>query len=135
MAVGILFVLSITLAAIIQYTSSNERNARYSQASQSARSLAEAGINNALAVLFNAPDPSVKTLLTADPLQLNPPVPRISTYEAGTVSWAGRLHPTRQVWQLTATGIVRNPTGPGAAPVRRALTVNVPLPRIVTQPN
>ncbi len=126
MAVGILFVLSITLASIVQYTSANDRNANHSQAGQSARTLAEAGLNNSLSVLFAAADPSLATLLSPA---------RTSTYAGGTATWSGVFDEPRLTWRLTSTGTVRNPTGPGAAAVTRTLTVNVPMRRILTQAN
>ena len=60
MALGILFVLTITLGTVIYVTSASARHAEHSNAGQKAYALAEAGVNNALAVL-NAnypPEPS-----------------------------------------------------------------------------
>ena len=126
MAVGIMFVLSVTLIGLIQYTSANSRSASRSQAAQEARSLAEAGINNGLAVLFGAVDPEAPALLTPA---------RTSNYENGSVTWSGTFNVPLQLWQLTATGFVKNPTGPGTSDVQRTLKVNVPLRRVLTQPD
>lgn len=115
MALGILIVLSITTASLLTYTSSNARTARYQNARVTAYSLAEAGVNEALAVL-NLPsnNPMISTLL---PLKTSP-------YGSGTATWSGTYDPTG-IWRITSTGNVRNPSG--AAAVAKTLRVNVPI--------
>ncbi|HKN64256.1 MAG TPA: hypothetical protein VJV76_08005, partial [Gaiellaceae bacterium] len=49
----VLFVLAIALSTVIIFTSSNQRNSSYQKAVQTANSLAEAGLNNAISVLAN----------------------------------------------------------------------------------
>ena len=57
MALGILFVLTISLGTVIYVTSASARHAEHSNAGQKAYALAEAGVNNAMAVLnANYPD-------------------------------------------------------------------------------
>src|SRR4029450_12791051 len=51
MALGILFVLTISLGTVLYVTSASARHAEHSNAGQKAYALAEAGVNNALAVL------------------------------------------------------------------------------------
>src|SRR5262245_54575987 len=51
MAIGIMLVLTIALSTTIYVTSSSARHASSSNAGQKAYALAEAGLNNALAVL------------------------------------------------------------------------------------
>ena len=53
LAMLIMLVFAIALSAVIYYTSTNARSSSYAKAQQLAYGLAEAGINNQLAVLFN----------------------------------------------------------------------------------
>ena len=57
MAIGIMFVLTITVSSVMVYTAASAGHANNSNAGQKAYALAEAGVNNALAVLnANYPD-------------------------------------------------------------------------------
>ena len=51
MAIGIMFVLTITVSSVMVYTAASAGHANNSNAGQKAYALAEAGVNNALAVL------------------------------------------------------------------------------------
>ena len=53
-AVGTLAVLSLTAATIVLYANSNARSAEYSADSTGSSAIAEAGVNEALAVLSKA---------------------------------------------------------------------------------
>lgn len=120
LAMLIMMVLAIALSSLIYFTSTNSRSSRYAKAQQLATTLADAGINNDLAILFNPYN-------AAD--LLNPkllPAQGPKAYEGGTVTWEGVLG-SDDVWTLTATGKVTNPTGPGAQPVTRTLTARVPI--------
>ena len=122
MAIGIVFVLSLSLSAIITFTGSNARSANYSKAGQTAHALAEAGLNNALSVLY--------ATYPKDFYALGDLLPeRTTTYQEGTAKWSGQYLLTQAdhgVWKITSTGIVKNPTGPDAADVKRTLTIKVP---------
>jgi hypothetical protein len=129
MALGILFVLTISLGTVLYVTSASARHAEHSNAGQKAYALGEAGVNNALAVLnANYPGtvayPGNSSLLPA----------RTTSYDTGTATWSGTLtgplaasSPWRWEWRLTSTGTVQNPTGPAAAPVTRTVTAIVPV--------
>src|SRR4051794_18162310 len=82
MALGISAVLAIVGTTAVSYTASGARTAARSSADQSAYALAEAGVNNALAVLSeptnNALDPY---LLPASSM----------TAEGGTATYSGTL--------------------------------------------
>jgi Tfp pilus assembly protein PilX len=122
MALGILVVLSITAISVLAYTGDNARTARYQSARVTAYSLAEAGVNEALAVL-NLPSNNAldDTLLP----------PTTSTYDGGTARWSGTLDEAAARWTVTSTGTVGNPSG--AAPVTQTLTVHVPVVPSLTQ--
>ena len=69
-----LLVTSVTLTAVIQFTTSNSRHSTRSKADQIAYALAEAGLANGAAVLSNpsnnALDPNV--LPSSEPSESNP---------------------------------------------------------------
>ena len=123
MAVGILACMSLTITGAIYFTSTNQRTSSYSKAEFQAIDFAEAGINNAMAVVFD-----IRNAGSLDHGTLLPP--RTSVYPGGQVTWKGDLInvPGQPLyWLITATGRVKNPTGPGAGAVRRTLTMRVPM--------
>lgn len=99
LAIIVLGVLSLTGASMIYYSSSNSRSASISKSSETAYSLAEAGIAQALSVLNNAVNPLTGTLLQSTTVHL----------EGGTATYSGTLN--GEVWTITSTGEVANPTG------------------------
>jgi Tfp pilus assembly protein PilX len=133
MALGILLVLTITLSTVIYATSASARHAEHSNASQKAYALAEAGLDNALAVL-NTKYPST-TEYPGDPDYLvgGSFLPtRVTTYDEGTATWSGTLAQTTTStwlweWRISSIGTVANPTGPGAAAVTRTIRAVVPV--------
>jgi Tfp pilus assembly protein PilX len=110
MAIGILGVLSLTGATLIYYSSSNARNASATKGRETAYTLAEAGVAQALSVLNSSLSPLTGSLLAETTLQL----------EGGSVTYSGTL--TDTTWTITATGTVKNPTG--ADDITRTLTQN-----------
>lgn len=128
MALGIMLVLTIVLTTVITFTAAGARDSSRVNAGQKASALAEAGLNNALAVL-NQNYPSV-VIYPGDPNLLPA---RTTSYSSGSVTWSGTLQLApataswEDEWRLTAVGSVPNPTGPGAAPVTRRLTALVPI--------
>ena len=133
-----MLVLTITLTSVIFMTAAGARDAQRSNAGQRAYSLAESGINNALAVLeANYPGtfgyPGDNTLLTTCPASLPTVCPFTNTYASGTVQWSGKLDGAAagagwaDQWNITSTATVKNPTGPTASPIRRTVTAVVPV--------
>jgi hypothetical protein len=124
LTLGISTVLAIVGTTAITYTTSGARTASRSTADQKAYALAEAGVNDALAVLSlpsnNALDPYLLPATTV-------------AYEGGTVTYSGTLD-SSGTWTITATGLMRNPTGPNTSPVRRTLGVNVGVDPSYSQP-
>ena len=128
MALGIMLVLTITLTTVITFTAAGSRDSHRVNAGQKATALADAGVNNALAVLTqNYPGiviyPGDPNLLPA----------RTTGYSSGSVTWSGVLEAApatvswNDQWRITSVGTVTNPTGPGAAPIRRTTTAIVPI--------
>lgn len=119
MAIGATAALTFAAAGSIAYTTQNSGGAARSKADAAALALAEAGINNAVAVIANpANDPRNPNLLS--PAQS-------FKYETGTAMWWGSFDAAGSRWNVTATGEVRNPTGPAATPARRIVTAVVPV--------
>jgi Tfp pilus assembly protein PilX len=126
LTLGVLTALSATVIVVIQYGSASGREAGMFKTDKQAFALAEAGMNNAIAVLNN---PSNNAL---DPDILPA---RTTTYEGGRVDWSGVLDRTAAVWTLTATGYSRNPTGPnGSSEIKRTLNAKVTVVPTLTQP-
>jgi Tfp pilus assembly protein PilX len=122
MALGILVVLSIAAISVLTYAGDNARTTRYQSARVTAYSLAEAGVNEALAVL-NRP---TNNALTGDLL------PATTTpYDGGTANWSGTLDQQAAMWTITSTGTVNNPSG--ASPVRKTLTAHVSVTPSLSQ--
>jgi hypothetical protein len=125
MAVGILGVLTLTGGTLVYYSSTNVRSAEFSTDNASAYDLAEAGVNEMMAVLSKPQNNSLtETLLPQT----------TSNYDAGTVTWSGTLDRSTAVWSLTSTGRIKNPTGAPASAVQRTLTAKVPVTATLTQP-
>jgi hypothetical protein len=125
LALLVMAAVAVGLTTVIEMTSASGRTSSRASASQSAYSLAEAGMSNAMAVLHgrdadgtvvNALDP------TALPDEANP---RTDTYSNGSVVWYGAFDGDRQQWTLTSTGHVRNPNGVTLPDVTRTLTAKV----------
>jgi len=140
LTLGIITVLAIATTTAIYYTSTNSRSSQTSKAGQTAYGLAEAGLNNALAILSlptnNALD---KYVFCADSSSL-PPLPcvRTDTYGSGSVTWSGTLvqNPAAGTayWSLTSSGYVRNPNGNNLSNVRKTINANIPVVPTITQP-
>jgi hypothetical protein len=126
LTLGVLTALSATVIVVIQYGSASGREAGMFKTDKQAFALAEAGMNNAIAVLNqptnNALDPDILPSRTTD-------------YEGGRVVWSGTLDRAAAVWTLTATGYSRNPTGPnGSSDIKRTLNAKVTVVPTLTQP-
>jgi hypothetical protein len=125
LAIGILGVLTMTGTTLIYYSSANARSAEFSTDNASAYDLAEAGINEMMAVLSKPENNALKGDLL--PQTTRP-------YETGMLTWSGTLDQLTQTWTLTSTGRIKNPTGPNASDVGRTVTAKVPVTPTLTQP-
>ena len=134
MSIGIMFVLTITVSSVMVYTAASAGHANHSNAGQKAYALAEAGVNNAFAVLNSKYHPGMTDAFPGNPAWLPAPTtPTTTPYDTGTATWSGTLvgplvsSPWKWEWRITSTGTVQNPTGPAAAPVTRKATAIVPI--------
>jgi hypothetical protein len=128
MALVIMMALTSTLCAVLVASSASARSSSRTNSGERSYAFAEAGINNALAVL-NANYPGVAAY-PGDPTLLTP---RTTTFSGGSVTWSGTLAGPlstgswRYEWDITSTSTVANPTGAGAAPIQRTLHAVVPV--------
>ena len=86
-ALGILAVLSISVVVVIESSTANSRAAYRSKGDQNAFALAEAGINNAMAVLMKPGANAIDRYIFCPDSTVAPPLPCWSTnsYEGGSV--------------------------------------------------
>ena len=110
LALAVLASVSTLTTATIAVSTSNHGSARRSAADVTAFALAEAGLNNAYATLFNSGAPTMSNAVPQRTLAL----------DGGTATYFGTL--SGSTWTLTGIGRVENPTGPGAADVVRTVT-------------
>ncbi len=115
MALGVMFVLTISALAVIQFSGANSRSASYNRSNQDATSLAESGVNFARSVLWQASDPTLATAVPAGS----------TTIDGKTVSWSGSYNAASGIWTLTGTATRTNPAN-GTSITRRVVQqVNV----------
>jgi hypothetical protein len=114
MAVGVLAVLMITGGSLVYYAGTNVTSAERSVDDARALGLAEAGMNYARSVLWNAADPTVATSVPSGTL----------TLEGGTVSYTGTYDTAAKTWTLTGTGTHASPIA-GAAAISRTVSSQV----------
>jgi hypothetical protein len=127
MAAGIMGVLAALVAGAVAFTAANARSADRSNADQKAYALAEAGMNNALAVLSAAYATGTITVYGTPPNLL--PL-RATSYDGGTVTWGGQY--ASNAWGLISTGTVKSPIA-GTADIKRVLRASVPVTLAATK--
>jgi hypothetical protein len=104
LALAVVLVLTIAVLGVIDFTASGSRDASLGKVEESAFVAAEDGFNTAAAVL------------AADPAQPGP-ISGSKSVAGGTVSWTGTWDAAADVWRVSATSTVANPTGPGTGQV------------------
>ena len=114
MAVGILAVLMITGGSLVYYAGANARSAERSVDDTRALGLAEAGMNYARSILWNAGDPTSASAVAAGTL----------TLEGGTVAYSGSYDSATKTWTLTGTGTHASPIA-GGSPITRTVSSQV----------
>lgn len=110
-ALGVMVILSALTAGIFTYTTMNQGAAKRAQADQRAYGLAEAGVSYGLATLQNAADPYNAGSVPSTTVALT----------GGSVTYSGSL--SGNIWTLTGTGTVSNPSGPNAGNVSRTASI------------
>src|SRR5712691_6871136 len=150
LALGVTVVLSMTVVTVVEATTANSRASVQSKNRVSAFNLAEAGINDAAAILAKVPSAYDQHALHPQPPNqpsdcANPPAnpsgatllgntcsPFVSTYDGGTATYWGLYDAGTQNWTVTSTGQVRNPYG--GQPTTRTLTAIIHIrPQVAQQ--
>jgi Tfp pilus assembly protein PilX len=138
MALGILAVLTISTIVVVDSSSSNARNSSRSKGDKTAFALAEAGLNNTVAVLSKTGNNNMDQALlpactTAETSwKLNDGGSPAAQYEGGDSRWCGTFDAANAVWHVQSTGVVRNPYGTNQ--IRRTLKADIPIQPINSQP-
>jgi Tfp pilus assembly protein PilX len=145
MAIGMMTVLAIAGTTAIAYSTSSASQATQTRSRQSAFSLAEAGINNSMAVLNlptnNALDPDTLPKCTNNEKKYSDPSAdrtsssswKHTTIDGGTVDWCGTLVRKDALWYLTSIGRSSNPNRT-TTNVTRTLEATVTVTPTTTQP-
>jgi hypothetical protein len=145
MAIGITTVLAIAGTTAIAYSTSSTTESSQTYSRQSAFSLAEAGVNNMMAVLNlptnNALDPDLLPKCTTnDKKYTDPTATRTSTLSwlhvslgGGSVDYCGTLVRKDALWYVTSIGSTRNPNQ-SSDNVTRTLEATVTVTPTITQP-
>jgi Tfp pilus assembly protein PilX len=145
MAIGIMTVLAIAGTTAIAYSTSSAQQSAQTRSRTSAFSLAEAGVNNSMAVLNlptnNALDPETlpkctnneKKYSDASADRASTSTWRHSTIDGGTVDWCGTLVRKDALWYVTSIGRSSNPNNT-TTNVTRTLEATVTVTPTTTQP-
>src|SRR6266571_1718539 len=149
LALGITVVLSMTVVTVVEATTANSRASVQSKNRVSAYNLAEAGVNDAMAILAKTPSAYDSHALhpqppnqpsdcasppanpTSAPLLGNTCNQFVSTYDGGTATYSGVYDSSKQDWSVTSTGQVRNPYGGQAT--TRTLTAKIHIRPQISQ--
>jgi Tfp pilus assembly protein PilX len=156
MALGILVVCAIMVTTVIAYTSSAQRTSSFSKARLTAFDAADAGMNNAYAVLNLPSNNSLKQSIlppchtpnpdTTTPAATNPTWMTSSSnltsqstwntnsYGSATTYWCGDLDVQGAQWFLRSVGSIRNPTSLNPGNATRTLSSKVTVQPTLTQP-
>lgn len=121
--VAIMAVLTIATVSAIQFTSAAARQSRTGVSRDAAYHLAEAGLNEAMAVLAQ---PS-NNAFNPDLLPI-----RTTTYSTGTATWGGVLDSRTGIWTITSTGSAVNPSATGNS--NRTIRASAGITPTLTQP-
>src|SRR5262249_51170227 len=125
MALASLVVLSVVLTIALEVSSSSGRHAVRSNADEKAYRLAEAGLNNAVAVICEAGADTTKA--GPPPGDAGAPAAHVQTLEGGTVTWGGSYDASTKTWTIPSIGSVKTPSASGSATVDRKVTGKVQI--------
>ncbi len=137
LALAMLAVLTIVGSSVMEYTSHNGSLTSRSKADQIAFALAEAGINDAMAVLqnpANRPDNAALLCSQNAPLPCTLAYALVAQYQGGIAKWWGVYDASTTTWTVSSYGYARNPTGGVVGDVIRRITTQVKVRPFVSQP-
>jgi Tfp pilus assembly protein PilX len=138
LALGVMVVLGMAFVTVIESTASNQRSSNMSTGRGSAYTLAEAGLNNAMAILRSPSNNAIDAYVFCPDSTSLPTLPCVhtDTYTTGQVMWQGTLSSNPAAgtwwWNFTSTGHVRNPSG--GADLMRTIKATIPVAPVTSQP-
>jgi hypothetical protein len=138
LALGVMVVLSMTVVTVVESTAANQRSSNMSTGRVSAYALAEAGLNNALAILRNPSNNALDAYVFCADSASTPTLPctHTDTYATGRTVWSGTLswNPAAGTasWAVKTTGYIRNPFG--GADLTRTINATIPVVPVTSQP-
>ncbi len=138
LALGIVTVLGMVGTTVMVYSSHNSSLASRSSVDEKAFSLAEAGVNDAMAILQNPSNNALTASLLCSGASLPCDLAHALTagYDNGVVKYWGNLDPSTSTWTINSWGYMHNPTGPGASDVVRKITTTLKVrPSFMQPPN
>lgn len=114
-ALGVMLVLTISIFAVIEFSSSSSRGASLNERRQSAKALAEAGLGHGASVLAKqlSLDGGYVGSTNGTANVQGATVPWTATFQTGS---------SPRTWLVRATATLQNPTGPGASSVPRTVS-------------
>lgn len=128
LALGIMVVLGLSVATLVEYTASSSRSASHSGAKNAAYSQAEAGLNDVYGILSKqGNNPFSSTLLPSCGS------PTTVAHDNGWATFCGNLPAGSDTWTVTTTGKLRNPSVPGGYSFR-TLTAQIKIKPNIQQP-
>ena len=131
LALGILVVLTITVATAIYYTTENQRSSDYSKGKQISLNLADAGLNNIEAVLSLPANNALKqSTLPACTNNAQSNWNR-TDLAGGYVLWCGDLDVQNSWWSVTSLAFVRSPDN--ASVIRKKITARIVVTPILSE--
>jgi hypothetical protein len=114
LTLGVMLTLTISVTAMLEFSSANARSSSLSVSRQNVASIAEDGFNRALSVI------------AANPTNAGPVTGSAAGYPyGGSVTWTGAKN--GNVWTVSATATARNPTGPDASPVSKTVAAELDM--------
>ncbi len=126
MAIGVMATIAIMGGSLVLYSTSNEGTANRSRSDQRAYSLAQTGIDSAVAQLANGSSSAIINSTFFNSLT------KTTSFGTGeSVTWTPSLVTTTGValmqykWRISSVGTVPNPSGPGS--ISRTVTADVRL--------
>ena len=115
LALAAMLALSIIAGSTIYYTTASQRESSQSRTADTAYRLAEAGINNAMAVLGD----SQTSALDSTALPNDEASASTQDFSGGTSEWWGTFDSTTKIWTLYGKGIATGGAGVHAQAIRQ----------------
>lgn len=114
LTLAVMLSLTISVTSVVQFSSANARTARVGASDQNAASIAEDGFNRAVSVIAANPTSAGPVTGTAT-----------DSPSGGSVTWTGTK--SGNVWTVSATATVRNPTGPDAGALSKTVAAELDM--------